>query len=866
MVTPADTARPLEPQLLRPGVPTRLVGAPPAAVVFGGTIGLSAFLLFTAEPMVARLAQPVFGGAPAVWATVLVFFQVMLLLGYAYAHLVATRLAARPAALLHVSIAATAAELTIAAPRSVAGLVDPGIPTIPNVLLVLLAVAGPATFVMTSTTPLVSSWYARERLARDPDGDRRDPYWLYALSNFGSLVSLLAYPFLIEPLIGLSAQRVAWTAGFGLLVGFLAVAALRFSTATAVPSTTARVVTASGAHRSPPVVAFAGSSSPRSRADAGRRHEPDHDRPPERPAAVGHPAGDLPRHVRRRVLRAGRRIARDHRDHPGGPDPAVDPAGFGGGWPIVPLLLIDTSGWRSWRPRSTATRRRPAAARGPDRFYLTMSAGGAIGGVFVGIVAPLVFPAIWDTRSSSPPRWSCSRGRGRRQRPRSGAGRSRASSTAGAALVPYLLVAVGLIALMRVDGRSRSRPARWLMVGASSCSSAARRACSPRPRSSSWVVTVVLAPPAVFRDRSCSGWWRSFASRTESRCSCTARPCTAPVARPRSSTRAGLVLRPKRAHGRPVRRVDTGGRRGPRRRARPGSLAAYNRPRRRLPVLRDRSADRRVAEDPSLFTFLQDAQGSTSIRIGDGRLLVADDPDASADLVILDAFTSDAVPVHLITAESLADVARTLRPGGVVAVHVSNRYYDLEPPVSAGLEAAGLNVVRRVYTPTKAEGDDGASISHWLGRRPAGRVGRAPRGADGSRLVIAPCRRPADRRLRGPAALPARPLGRRPRASPRLAPPGAARRRSARPRPPAGSRPPSGSRPNRPSIRQLNTGRTLCRASGLRCLWRMRGLETDRRSGHLFARRVLGQVSWSGPSQAFAPRICGSVRVLGHAQ
>ena len=171
MVTPADTARPLEPQLLRPGVLARLVGAPPAAVVFGGTIGLSAFLLFTAEPMVARLAQPVFGGAPAVWATVLVFFQVMLLLGYAYAHVVATRLAARPAALLHVSIAAVAAVLTIAAPRSVAGLVDPGIPTIPNVLLVLLAVAGPATFVMTSTTPLVSSWYARER----PRGTRRRP-------------------------------------------------------------------------------------------------------------------------------------------------------------------------------------------------------------------------------------------------------------------------------------------------------------------------------------------------------------------------------------------------------------------------------------------------------------------------------------------------------------------------------------------------------------------------------------------------------------------------------------------------------------------------------------------------------------------
>jgi hypothetical protein len=87
--------------------------------------------------------------------------------------------------------------------------------------------------------------------------------------------------------------------------------------------------------------------------------------------------------------------------------------------------------------------------------------------------------------------------------------------------------------------------------------------------------------------------------------------------------------------------------------------------------------------------------------------------------VILDAFTSDAVPVHLITAEGLADAARIVRPGGLLAVHVSNRYYDLEPPVAAALRAAGLDVLRRVDTPTEAEAKGGASISHWLvaGRR-----------------------------------------------------------------------------------------------------------------------------------------------------
>ena len=170
-----------------------------------------------------------------------------------------------------------------------------------------------------------------------------------------------------------------------------------------------------------------------------------------------------------------------------------------------------------------------------------------------------------------------------------------------------------------------------------------------------------------------------------------------------------------------------------------GSLAAYERPGDDFRFYEiDPLIARVTAEDPSLFTFLQDAQGSTSIRIGDGRLLVAEDPDASADLVILDAFTSDAVPVHLITAD-LGDVARTLRPGGVVAVHVSNRYYDLEPPVSAGLEAAGLNVVRRVHA-NESRGRRRREHLALARRRSAGRVGRDPRGAHGPRLVIAPCR------------------------------------------------------------------------------------------------------------------------------
>ena len=181
--------------------------------------------------MVGRLVLPVFGGAPAVWATVLMFFQTMLLLGYLYAHLLATRVSPRRGAVLHVCVVAVALAATLAAPRDVASLHSPDLPVIPGLLAILLVIIGPAALAMTATTPLVSSWYARVRSVDDPGADPRDPYWLYALSNGGSLVSLLAYPLIIEPRLGLGAQRTWWGVGFAVLAALIALSAVRFRAA-----------------------------------------------------------------------------------------------------------------------------------------------------------------------------------------------------------------------------------------------------------------------------------------------------------------------------------------------------------------------------------------------------------------------------------------------------------------------------------------------------------------------------------------------------------------------------------------------------------------------------------------------------------
>jgi hypothetical protein len=728
MATSAEPTNAIDTDRSEAGPLARAAAAPPAAIVFGGTIGLSAFLLFTAEPMVARLAQPVFGGAPAVWASVLVFFQVTLLLGYAYAHLVATRLAALPAASLHIGIALLAAVLTVLAPRSVAELVNPGIPTVANVLFVLAVVAGPASFVMTSTTPLVSSWYAREREARDPQGEQRDPYWLYALSNFGSLVSLLAYLFLIEPLVGLSAQRAGWTIGFVMLVGCLAVAAVR-STA-AVRTLRPASLSAMRASATLRIEAIGASITP------GRRG-----RwillaavPSGLLAAVTNLvttdllSAPLLWVVPLTIYLATFVVAFSERGRRALPSivaltPAAltllwIPLGLTGGWPIVPLLLIEYIGLAivalALHGRLAEDRPPPAGLTG---FYLTMSAGGAIGGAFVGILAPVAFRGIWEypiliaaaavlLAATAPARSSTGR-------------RPLATFLDGWAsrLVPFLLAAAAVILVMQLDGSPALQAAtRWFVVGALIL------LVGGQPRlfaASTFVVlviaTFVLAPVAVLQDRSFFGVSQVLRDDSITILMHGTTPHGAQYRDPvRRTEPSNYYARPGPAGDlfaqladRPPLQIRVAG-------LGAGSLATYARPGDNLVFYEIDPLVARIAEDPALFTYLSDAGETTSVRIGDGRLLIGEEPDQSADLVMLDAFTSDALPVHLITQESLADAARIVRPDGLLAVHVSNRYYDLEPPVSAGLRAAGLEVLRRVYIPAPEDAAQGAVLSHWL--------------------------------------------------------------------------------------------------------------------------------------------------------
>ena len=190
--------------------PTRL--APPAIVLpaFATTLFVSAGLMFLVEPMIAKMVLPRLGGSPAVWSTCLVFFQAVLLLGYAYAHAL-TRVSRSVQIGVHLAVLLPLAALALPLDLG-AGAPPPGASPALWLLLRLTAVAGLPVFAISATAPLLQRWFA------DLDhAAAGDPYFLYAASNAGSLLALLAYPLLVEPALPLDRQAALWSGGYGAL-------------------------------------------------------------------------------------------------------------------------------------------------------------------------------------------------------------------------------------------------------------------------------------------------------------------------------------------------------------------------------------------------------------------------------------------------------------------------------------------------------------------------------------------------------------------------------------------------------------------------------------------------------------------------
>jgi len=669
--------------------------AAPASIrpaFFVATIFASAFLVFLVQPMVGKLLLPLLGGSPAVWNTSMAFFQGCLLLGYAYAHWL-QRFPLRRQATLH-----TAALLIaiVALPLRVNAFGPPS-PEHPNLWLLgalLLSIGAPFA-VLSATAPLVQAWHARA-FRHEPDG----AYALYAASNVGSLLALLAYPTVVEPLLTLWGQRYGWSAGYLVFAGMIV--ALAFAVARGQPEAVEHVATSA--------------------------------RPDWRRRATWVGLAAIPSSL---MLGLTAFVATDVASAPFlwvaplalylltfiiafQTTPAVRPAlallMHAAVVPAAALFLylrpnvgvqfsLQTLAFflTALVCHQALVARRPQADRLTD-FYLCMSVGGVLGGAFNAFVAPVIFSDVIE--------YPLVLVLGVLARPGARGGYRPLEWGAlvlGAAAVAVVAagrspevkffgeipVQLPLAALVLSGVGLRSRPLLLFGVVASLLVVAHLGAdSSKRSDRSFFGVLKQLEQPRP----SLGGTVRLLTHGTTVhgaqalapayRC----RPLTyyAPESAIGTTTARFLADRPAASVG----VIGLGA----------GAMAAYSRPGDRFTFFEIDPLVVRIADQSGRFTFTRAcAKGSIAFVIGDARLTLAKAPPAQYDLLLVDAFSSDSVPAHLLTVEAVRLYLSRVKPDGLVLLHISNRHMDLSGPALAAAAAAGAVAEKLELRPTPAQ-------------------------------------------------------------------------------------------------------------------------------------------------------------------
>jgi hypothetical protein len=629
---------------------------------FALAILVSAFLLFQVQPLISKSILPWFGGCPAVWTTAMLFFQTVLFAGYVYAHLLQRWLRPRQQATVHFLVVA-AALAALALMRLPPGPswkpVDSSNPTW-RVLVLLSATVGLPYFALSATSPLIQAWFSRV-------WSDRSPYRLYALSNVGSLVGLLSYPFVFEPAFDLSKQSAMWLGGFA-VYAVLCAAALACLARIRQPS-------------------------------AG-------DRPGEAPS--GGPAdapAAAPGMVRRLLwlaLPAAASLMLLATTNHVCQNIAVVPFLW-----VVPLTLylltfiicFDHQRWYVRGLWATAAVLALVAAAGneefwwfdyhlstaqelslyfaamffacmvchgelvrlkPDprhltEFYLLISAGGALGGIFVGLVAPLVFTTFLEwpigvvascaiailVLALSVSAWEIP-----------WPGKTAPADALGIFLVPAALVGLGYIVFWQVSGWKPAVDRARNFYGVVSVFEYDRDDPQEHDRR---LKHGAITHGQQYLDPVKSHWATTYYSQ-QSGVGRTIR-----FFRDRGPVRVGVV-------GLGV-----------------GTLATYARKGDYYRFYEINPEVLRMAR--AHFTYLADCQVTPKVEMGDARLSLERElsgtgqPPPLFDVLVLDAFSGDSIPAHLLTEEAFEIYRPHLAPGGVIAVHITNRYLYLAPVV-----------------------------------------------------------------------------------------------------------------------------------------------------------------------------------------
>ncbi len=651
----------------------------------------SAFLLFFIQPMFTKMVLPHLGGSPAVWSIAMVVFQALLLAGYGYAHLSTTRLSTRNSALLHIALLLVT---LVALPIAVSDRL--GAPPADGQAFWLIGVfllsVGLPFFAVAGNGPLLQAWFSRSGHAH-----AEDPYFLYGASNLGSFAALLLYPILFEPLFSVKMQAQGWALGFALLIAFIGMSALQLrggaleAAAPRVHATSPRPSVA----RIFAWVAFA--FIPSGLMVAVTAHiSTDVAAAPflwviplalflltfvllfrETPLV---PMGFISRILP--ILAASLVVFSYFGTHMFVVVLAVHVGFF-----FVATLVCHHQLYQI----------RPAADRLTE-FYLWMSVGGVLGGLFCGLLAPAIFNRVLEypilavlSVCALPQVWQ--------------AGWKRILNIAGPILLAGVLVYLALSSQLLGAGKEPT-PAIYLgfliiaagtlllyraplvvaamLVVLFGTLDLLQRAQGGRiyERSFFGVHKVETQENGQFRILS-HGTTVHGAIRIKNTdgTPATGRPKPLTYYHPQSPIADSLRAVPERPEGRRLAVVGLGA----------GAHSCNGTDADRWTYFEIDPLVVKIAQDRTLFRFLSDCAPNTRIVLGDARLTMAKEPKAAFDNLLIDAFSSDSIPVHLLTREAMALYVEKLAPGGLLTLHISNRHLELESVVAALARDLGIH-------------------------------------------------------------------------------------------------------------------------------------------------------------------------------